>query len=140
LQIVQEKNERAAGLREHAQELAHRLEKPLFGLRSRNVWYGSLVADNLRELGHQIYDDLAVRGERSCQIGRPLAQFRFIGADKAPYQTGKCLRQRGKWDIAAVLVELACREQTATRCRILTQPLHEGGFSDTRGAADENYL
>src|ERR1700758_134777 len=107
----------------------HQLETVLRILR-RHVRNGRLFANDEFQLRDEVNDQLATGTHGVHQDGPPLFHFRFALDEDLTYQSLEGLCQGSVRDVPPVLVELACREQPASRNNRLVQFIHHGGFAN----------
>src|SRR5262249_2441295 len=113
LHVVEEERQGMLRPGEDAEEAPeHQLEAPVrvLGRQLRDRW---LVAEDARELGDEVDQELAVRAQCLPQGGAPTAQLGLARAEQWPHEALKRLRERRIRDVTLVLVELARREQAA---------------------------
>src|SRR5215472_12727462 len=127
LQIVEEQYERMLGSREHAEKAPeYELEPRLLILR-RQLGRRRLLADDERELGHEIDHQLTIGAQCLEQCGTPSAHLRIGLAKDLMDEALEGLSQRRIGDVALVPVELARREESARLDQLLVKLVDERG-------------
>src|SRR6188474_2482503 len=92
---------------EHADESPKDQLKASLRFLRRQLRHLPLLADDMFQFRHELDDELPVRIERLAERIAPCAQLVFALAQERPDEALKGLRQRGVWDVAFELVELA---------------------------------
>src|SRR5246127_5469537 len=130
LEIIKKEGERMFGPGECSEETPeHQLETVLRILR-RHVGNGRLFANDEFQLRDEVNDQLATGTHGVHQDGPPLFHFRFALDEDLTYQSLEGLCQGSVRDVPPVLVELACREQPASRNNRLVQLIYHRGFAN----------
>src|ERR1700730_1920111 len=139
-QIVEKQRERVLLPREYPEEapedpLEAKLRFPRRKIRDR-----LLRSNDELELGNEIHDELTIRAQGLAKGVAPSAELRLALSQKRAHQTLEGLAERGVWNVALVLVELAGREEAARWNERFVQLVHHRGFADAGIAGYEHEL
>src|SRR5579864_6792583 len=94
--------------------LEHQLKTTLCLLRLK-LRDGGWLSDDEPELGHEVDHQPCVRPERLAKGVTPAGKLCLALAEKRSHEVLKSLGERRIRDVALVLVELACGEESARR-------------------------
>src|SRR5215468_10580718 len=117
----------------------HQLEAAL-----RILWWKfrdrRLLAEDQRQFGDQVDDELSVRAQRLLKGLAPTAQLGVALAEKRPDQALEGLGQGRIGDVTLILVELARGKKAAGRNKHLVELIDDGGLADPRISRNKHQL
>src|SRR6516165_1369791 len=126
------------GSRKDADEAPeHQLEAAL-RILWRKFWERRLIAEDERQFGDQVHNELSVDAQRLLQSVAPMAELGVALAEKRSDQVLEGLRQCRIGDITLVLVELARGKKAPRQNKHLVELIDDGRFADTRIAGNED--
>src|ERR1700733_7688018 len=113
------------------------LETALRLLRLK-LWTRRLVSDDELQFGNEVGHEPCIQLERLQKRAAPDRQFGVALAEKRPYKALKCLHQGRIGNVALVLIELACGEESSRWSNHHVQLIDDRGFSNAGISRDEH--
>src|SRR5262249_53858685 len=140
LEVVEEEEERSASTGEGAEELSEHHGEAVLLLRERQRRDGGLLADDERDLGDEVDDELRVRPEGAEQPVAPRGDALLGLGEDLTDDVREGLSDRGVGNVALVLIELPGEEEATRRRDDPVELLDERGLPDAGVPRDEDEL